>query len=326
MRISSAFSASQWSSAALGMPGRRWRSTSSNLNGRRRPARPSRYGLEPVQERRQADRRSRRSSFAAGKGHPAPSGSSAACTPRATASSATTTRRSSCSARSPTPTPTTVRPSRTARRSSPTPSSRSARTTGRASRTPRSSPTSGARARSSPTPPPIFGDADAQLNLARMYYEGEGGERDPLQAARWAKLAADKGNVGAQALLGHLLFEGEGVERQPVLGLMYLTVARDRARPTRWISGCRNRRFRWRPRRTAHGDRARRRLAGETAGQEEEIAAARLPSAAGEVEASRIRDSRRDLGRNRTHVGDDRSRRHRSDGRPFSPVAPARAD
>ena len=74
-----------------------------------------------------------------------------------------------------------------------------------------------------------FGDADAQLNLARMYYDGEGGDRDPLQAARWAKLAADKGNVGAQALLGHLLFEGDGVERQPVLGLMYLTVARDRA-------------------------------------------------------------------------------------------------
>jgi TPR repeat protein len=81
-----------------------------------------------------------------------------------------------------------------------------------------------------------FGDADAQLNLARMYYEGEGGERDPLQAARWAKLAADKGNVGAQALLGHLLFEGEGLKREPVLGLMFLSVARERAEPgQRWI-------------------------------------------------------------------------------------------
>jgi hypothetical protein len=81
-----------------------------------------------------------------------------------------------------------------------------------------------------------FGDADAQLNLARMYYEGEGGDRDTLQAARWAKLAADKGNVGAQALLGHLLFEGDGIKREPVVGLMFLTIARDRASPSqKWI-------------------------------------------------------------------------------------------
>ncbi len=76
-----------------------------------------------------------------------------------------------------------------------------------------------------------FGDPDAQLNLARMYYDGEGGDPDPRQAVRWAKLAANKGNVGAQALLGHMLFEGEGVNREPVLGLMFLTVARDRAKP-----------------------------------------------------------------------------------------------
>jgi exopolysaccharide production negative regulator len=81
-----------------------------------------------------------------------------------------------------------------------------------------------------------FGDPEAQLKLAWMYYNGEGGDRDPLQAARWAKLAADKGNIDAQALLGHVLFEGEGVPRQPVLGLMYLTIARDQAKPAdRWI-------------------------------------------------------------------------------------------
>jgi hypothetical protein len=82
-----------------------------------------------------------------------------------------------------------------------------------------------------------YGDDEAQLNLARMYFNGEGGDRDALQAARWAKLAADKGNVAAQAMLGHLLFEGdEGIPRQPVLGLMYLSVARDRAKKTdQWI-------------------------------------------------------------------------------------------
>jgi TPR repeat protein len=81
-----------------------------------------------------------------------------------------------------------------------------------------------------------FGDPEAQVNLALMYYSGEGGERDPVQAARWANLAAAKGNVGGQALLGHILFEGDGVERQSVLGLKYLTIARDRAKPSDvWI-------------------------------------------------------------------------------------------
>jgi TPR repeat protein len=76
-----------------------------------------------------------------------------------------------------------------------------------------------------------FGDPDAQLNLARMYYDGEGGDRDTRQAVRWAKLAADKGNVAAQAMLGNLLFQGDGVQRQPVIGLMFLTVAGERAEP-----------------------------------------------------------------------------------------------
>lgn len=46
----------------------------------------------------------------------------------------------------------------------------------------------------------LFGNADAQLNLARMYYSGEGGDRDLVQAAKWAKLSADKGNPDAKAL------------------------------------------------------------------------------------------------------------------------------
>jgi TPR repeat protein len=46
----------------------------------------------------------------------------------------------------------------------------------------------------------IFGNADAQLNLARMYVDGQGGDRDLIQAAKWANLAADKGNAEARAL------------------------------------------------------------------------------------------------------------------------------
>ena len=46
----------------------------------------------------------------------------------------------------------------------------------------------------------FFGNADAQLSLARMYYNGEGGDRDLVQAAKWARLSADKGNPAAKDL------------------------------------------------------------------------------------------------------------------------------
>jgi TPR repeat protein len=70
-----------------------------------------------------------------------------------------------------------------------------------------------------------FADPTAQYNLAAMFYAGEIGAADPVQAARWARLAAENGSPQAQGLLGHLLFEGEGVTREPVLGLAYLTIA-----------------------------------------------------------------------------------------------------
>ncbi|BBF92530.1 tetratricopeptide repeat protein [Blastochloris tepida] len=74
-----------------------------------------------------------------------------------------------------------------------------------------------------------FGDADAQYHLARLYLEGVGTEREPLTAARWLGLAAQKGQYQAQALLGALLFKGEGVPRQAARGLMWLTLAREAA-------------------------------------------------------------------------------------------------
>jgi hypothetical protein len=74
-----------------------------------------------------------------------------------------------------------------------------------------------------------YGDAEAQYRLGRMLLEGQGGPKDPWQAARWLKLAADKGYYPAQALLGVTLFKGEGLPRQIPRGLMYLTIARDGA-------------------------------------------------------------------------------------------------
>ncbi|HVL71856.1 MAG TPA: tetratricopeptide repeat protein [Beijerinckiaceae bacterium] len=83
-----------------------------------------------------------------------------------------------------------------------------------------------------------YGDANAQYNLARMYLDGTGVEKDPRQAARWFNLAAEKGNYHAQAALGHLLVSGQGVPRQRALGLMWLTLARDAADPAKddWVS------------------------------------------------------------------------------------------
>ena len=82
-----------------------------------------------------------------------------------------------------------------------------------------------------------FGDPDAQYRLGRMYLDGNGGGKDPKQAARWLSLAAHKGQFQAQAVLGGMLFKGEQVPRQAARGLMWLTLARDGAPPREsWIA------------------------------------------------------------------------------------------
>lgn len=83
-----------------------------------------------------------------------------------------------------------------------------------------------------------FGDPEGQYNLARLYMNGQGTRRDQRQAARWMKLAAEKGHVPARAVFGDMLVRGsEGVPRQISQGLMWLTLARDAADPQRegWI-------------------------------------------------------------------------------------------
>jgi uncharacterized protein len=72
-----------------------------------------------------------------------------------------------------------------------------------------------------------FGDPDAQYLLGRLFLNGDGGTRDPVQAARWLKLAANKDQHSAQALLGDMLVKGDLVPRQMARGLMYLVLARD---------------------------------------------------------------------------------------------------
>jgi len=82
-----------------------------------------------------------------------------------------------------------------------------------------------------------FGDAEAQFHLGRLLLAGQGGTKDPRQAARWLRLAANKGHSPAQALLGSLLFNGsEAIARQAALGLMWLTLAKDGASDQAWIA------------------------------------------------------------------------------------------
>jgi uncharacterized protein len=72
-----------------------------------------------------------------------------------------------------------------------------------------------------------FRDPDAQYLLGRLLLDGSGGAREPVQAARWLKLAANKDQHAAQALLGEMLIKGEVVPRHVARGLMYLILARE---------------------------------------------------------------------------------------------------
>lgn len=85
----------------------------------------------------------------------------------------------------------------------------------------------------------FFGDPEAQFELGRMLLNGDGGRANPRQAARWLKLASEKGHAGAQALLGYLLFDGKKIDMhaEPVQGLALLTTALKHASASeqKWI-------------------------------------------------------------------------------------------
>jgi TPR repeat protein len=82
-----------------------------------------------------------------------------------------------------------------------------------------------------------FADPEAQYHLGRLYLLGKGAPKDAIQAARWLRLSANKGDHRAQALLGSMLFKGEQVSHQAALGLFWLIVAKDAAKPDEaWIT------------------------------------------------------------------------------------------
>lgn len=57
------------------------------------------------------------------------------------------------------------------------------------------------------------GNAEAQHNIAMLYRQGLGVEKDLTVSARWFRKAADQDIADAQYYLGHMYDNGEGVEK-----------------------------------------------------------------------------------------------------------------
>lgn len=76
------------------------------------------------------------------------------------------------------------------------------------------------------------GDASAQFELARRYTTGaRGTEEDPVEAARWFRLAAEQGDARAQTNLASLYRTGRGVERDDVEAVNWLVKAAEQRHP-----------------------------------------------------------------------------------------------
>ena len=75
------------------------------------------------------------------------------------------------------------------------------------------------------------GDASAQFQLGRMYYEGWGVVQDYAEAVRWYRLAADQGLAAAQYNLGLSYGAGRGIPRDVVSAHLWWNLAAANAGP-----------------------------------------------------------------------------------------------
>jgi hypothetical protein len=72
----------------------------------------------------------------------------------------------------------------------------------------------------------IFGSADGQYELAKLYLDGTGVEKNVGLAINWLATAAKKQHAAAQATLGEVLWRGEDEVRQrPARGLALIMLA-----------------------------------------------------------------------------------------------------
>lgn len=72
------------------------------------------------------------------------------------------------------------------------------------------------------------GDAWYQTELALMYHQGKGLNRDYKEAVKWYRLAAEQGFSKAQANLGVMYGEGQGVTQDYVLAAEWFLKAAER--------------------------------------------------------------------------------------------------
>jgi hypothetical protein len=74
-----------------------------------------------------------------------------------------------------------------------------------------------------------FGDADAQYQLARLYLDGEGVEKNVGLAINWLATAAKKQHAASQATLGEILWRGQEVRQRRARGLALIILAHENA-------------------------------------------------------------------------------------------------
>jgi hypothetical protein len=75
------------------------------------------------------------------------------------------------------------------------------------------------------------GHRDAQFNLAEMYAQGLGVERDDIEALRWYKAAAERGHAASQYNVGLFYATGRGVAPSDVQAAAWITVAHENGAP-----------------------------------------------------------------------------------------------
>jgi TPR repeat protein len=69
------------------------------------------------------------------------------------------------------------------------------------------------------------GNLDAQINLANMYFDGNGVPQDYREGVKWYQLAADKGSADAQIALGFLYEYGDAVRQDYVQAYKWFDLA-----------------------------------------------------------------------------------------------------
>ena len=84
----------------------------------------------------------------------------------------------------------------------------------------------------------LFGDPEAQYQLARLYLQGAGVRKNVRLARHWLVSASKKRYAPAQAYLAQLLWQGRVLKRRPVKAIVLSTLAVANARPEdrEWIS------------------------------------------------------------------------------------------